>query len=290
LKLSICIPTYNRASELRRLFQSISPEFSLDIVVCDDGSTDETLDVIREFKESLCINYIFQENQGRSTAIVQAIKSATGDYVILMDSDDLFLADGLITIFNAIEDNIDKKSLVFGVVIKKGKTYVDNLPPKVSGANLLSLRADHGVVGDLKEVTQRDLLMNCIYPHYSKYRRVPTSLFWSCVAEKTNSIIVSKTVVIKEYLPGGMTNNILLLKSLYPTPLVDLYDSLVKSSRYRSKMYRWRSLVLLVRYSLHARALRFTHSKMVIVFFPAFLIFIYDIFMLKINKIREKFR
>lgn len=281
MKLSICIPTYNRASELKQLLKSISTELSLDIVICDDGSTDETLDVINEFKDSLCINYFFQENQGRSIAITRAIYSATGDYIILMDSDDVFLSDGLKTIFNVIENNLHKKSFIFGILIKRGNDYVENLPPKVRGANLLSLRGDHSVVGDLKEVTERNLLLESIYPHYIKYRRVPTSWVWSCVAEKTDTVVVTKAIVMKEYLSGGMTDNILLLKSLYPEPLVDLYRSLFKSRRYRSRVYRWRSAILLVRYSLHARSPEFSHPMLAIAFFPAVLVFFYDVYRLK---------
>ena len=286
MKLSICIATYNRALELKNLLHSISSEFLLEVVICDDGSTDDTLGVVDEFKKSLTINYFYQKNQGRSIAIVEAIMMSKGDYIVIMDSDDIFVLDGLMTIFNTIENNINEKSFVFGVLIKKNESYIENLPPAVIGVNLISLRADYKVKGDLKEVTQRDVLLSCIHPNYDKYKRVPTSWIWSCVAEETDSIVLSKSVIVKDYLPGGMTKNIRLLKSLYPEPLVDLYGLLFKSKKYRSKIYRWRSIFLLVRYSFHARSLKFNHLAIVIVFIPALFIFIYDVLILTLNKIR----
>ena len=287
MKLSICIPTYDRALELERLLWSISPEFSTDIVICDDGSTDHTLDVVKTFQKNLCINYIFQENQGRSIAIVEAMKLAVGDYIILMDSDDFFTSDGLKIIFNTILGNQNEISFVFGVLIKKGDSYTENSPPEIIGKSLLSLRADYKIKGDLKEVTCKDALLDCIYSDYKKYRRVPTSLLWSCISEKSTSFLVEKPVIVKEYLPGGMTSNILLLKSLFPAPLVDLYRSISISKSYNSKIYRWRAKILMARYSFHVKIFKFSYLNKIVVYAPAFIIFIYDILILKMQKIRK---
>lgn len=285
MRLSICVPTFNRANELSNLLQSIPSECNVEVVICDDGSTDNTKEVINKFKKILTINYFFQENRGRSIAIVRSIMKSTGDFILLMDSDDIFHKDGLKNILDTLAKYETEESIVFGVSIKENDKIIENIPPIInSKSNLISLRADYKVSGDLKEVTKRDLLIQCIHPKYDNFTRVPTSWMWSCVAEQTDSLIVNKSVVIKEYLPGGMTKNIHQLKALNPEPLVDLYKLLFKSRRYSSKIFRWRAILLLVRYSLHAKKLKFNNIETAIVIIPALVIFFYDLALLKINK------
>ena len=93
--LSICIPTYNREQNLKTMLDSIKSNSSVEIVVCDDGSTDKTNQLVKSYYNSLNIKYIFQENLGVSAAILKAYNYASGKYVIKMDSDDLFIEGGL---------------------------------------------------------------------------------------------------------------------------------------------------------------------------------------------------
>jgi len=284
VKLSICIPTYNRRSELKRLLWSIPEDLSLEVVVCDDGSTDGTSELIECFSR-YSVRYLYQENKGRSAALVTAIMMATGDYIILMDSDDVFISGGLEIIIDAIEDNPNKRSLVFGVTLKDGLSYFENIPKSYDNVNLLSLRADYDVKGDLKEVTERELLKSSVYSGYGGSRRVPTSLIWYAVAEKEDSVVIEKTVVIKEYLSGGMTRNILLLKATYPRPLVDLYRKQLNSNRYKSSLYRYRCLVLMLRYSFHDKVFKVGSFKEAVAYLPAFLIFIRDLIVLMMRDV-----
>ena len=94
--VSIIIPTYNRASMLREAIQSVLDQTYSDfeVIVVDDGSTDETQEVVKAFSDSR-IRYIFQENGGRSKARNRALSLAQGRYIAFLDSDDLFLAGKL---------------------------------------------------------------------------------------------------------------------------------------------------------------------------------------------------
>ena len=72
-KLAICIPTFNRAKLLDRLLKSIPSSPKIIISVCDDGSQDNTLDIINKHKSRLLIKYSFQKNEGRASALRKAI-------------------------------------------------------------------------------------------------------------------------------------------------------------------------------------------------------------------------
>lgn len=93
-KISVVIPTYNRAHLVGDAIQSILDQNypNLEIIVSDDGSTDNTREVVEELREKsgALIRYPRQANAGASAARNQGLRLATGDFVALLDSDDLF--------------------------------------------------------------------------------------------------------------------------------------------------------------------------------------------------------
>ena len=87
IKFSIIVPVYNTEQYLKRCFNSILSQTykNYEVIVVNDGSTDDSLNLIRKYKEFTCIN---QKNQGLSMARNNGIKKANGDYLIFLDSDD----------------------------------------------------------------------------------------------------------------------------------------------------------------------------------------------------------
>jgi glycosyltransferase involved in cell wall biosynthesis len=90
--VSVVIPTYNNASVVKEAIQSVLEQTLSDyeIIVVDDGSTDNTREVVSSFSDKR-IRYVYQENHGRSSARNHAISIAQGRYIAFLDSDDLFL-------------------------------------------------------------------------------------------------------------------------------------------------------------------------------------------------------
>lgn len=95
-KVSIIIPTYNRALLLKKAIESVLKQTFKDyeIIVVDDGSTDNTREIVHSYSLPK-IKYIYQENKGRSNARNKALKIAKGQYIAYLDSDDMFLPDKL---------------------------------------------------------------------------------------------------------------------------------------------------------------------------------------------------
>lgn len=91
-KVSVIIPTYNRAKFIEAAIQSVLDQTYQDfeIILVDDGSTDETAEIIKSFPTDK-LKYIYQENCGRSNARNHALRLAKGRYIAFLDSDDLYL-------------------------------------------------------------------------------------------------------------------------------------------------------------------------------------------------------
>lgn len=94
--VSIIIPAYNQGEFLKQAIQSsLAQTFSdFEVIVVDDGSTDSTPQVVKEFTDTR-IHYIRQENKGLSGARNTGILNARGEYLTFLDSDDLFLPEKL---------------------------------------------------------------------------------------------------------------------------------------------------------------------------------------------------
>ena len=277
--LSICVPTFNRANKLVRLIRSIDIEKDIELVICDDGSTDNTLELIKISSTKIKFIYEYQENKGRGFALKKSIQMAKGKYVIVMDSDDYFIPNALANICWILSTQRAYKSFVFGIKIFKKNIYVPNLPPDVE-SNFSSLRGDYGVKNDLKEVVRRDILVSCLYSESITCRRVPTLLLWSSVAEKVNCLSISIPVAVNEYLPDGMTSNGFLLRMECTIPMAELYFGLINSTSYKSNSYRWLMRVMWARYAFHAKKIEYKNLRMKLVLIPGFCIFLIDKFIL----------
>lgn len=93
--ISVIIPTFNRAHLLGQAVRSVlDQQFeSLEIIIVDDGSTDETPMVVAEMGSS--VRYVRQDNKGAAAARNVGVELAKGQYIAFLDSDDLFLPEKL---------------------------------------------------------------------------------------------------------------------------------------------------------------------------------------------------
>lgn len=91
--VSVIVPIYNSSEYLDGLFENLCTQTfgNIEIICVDDGSTDNSADVIAEYiKKDTRIKYLYQENQGGGAARNNGISAAKGEYIICLDSDDIF--------------------------------------------------------------------------------------------------------------------------------------------------------------------------------------------------------
>lgn len=102
-RFSVIIPSFNRAALLRRTLDSVFAQTLTDyqVIVVDDGSTDDSLEVLRSYGSQLRV--ATQTNQGPGVARNHGLKLARGQYVAFLDSDDLWFPWTLDTYARIIE-------------------------------------------------------------------------------------------------------------------------------------------------------------------------------------------
>src|SRR6185436_5574152 len=92
-RVSVVIPTRNRSRLLAEALQSVQaiagPDLELEILVCDNGSTDDTADVARSFGARV----LQATTPGPSATRNVGIRAATGEFLAFLDDDDLWLPD-----------------------------------------------------------------------------------------------------------------------------------------------------------------------------------------------------
>lgn len=140
--VSVIIPTYNRAHLVGRAIRSVLNQTYQDfeVIVVDDGSTDNTEEVVKSFNDSR-IRYVrHEQNRGGAAARNTGIKMAQGEYIAFQDSDDEWLPEKLekqmkvfenapakvgvvYTGFWSIEGNVKKYSLDREIRHKEGDIH-----------------------------------------------------------------------------------------------------------------------------------------------------------------------
>ena len=96
--VSVIIPTFNRARQVQSALGSVLTQTyrNFEVIVVDDGSTDETKKCVASFirdqsRAGIQIRYIDQPNQGQSVARNRGTEEAKGEWIAFLDSDDLWL-------------------------------------------------------------------------------------------------------------------------------------------------------------------------------------------------------
>lgn len=172
-KISVIIPVYNVEKFLKRCLDSVLNQTLKDIeIICvNDGSTDNSLKIIEEYKKFENIKIINQKNSGLSVARNIGLKHASADYVAFLDSDDFVDSDFYEKLFNSIEK--EKADIACASIVRendKKRTYLINYKQVEIALN----------------PRERFILANC-----PKYNFVWNKLYKKELIEKNNLKFVS---------------------------------------------------------------------------------------------------
>ena len=116
-QVSVIIPVFNGSLLIGRCLDSIFNQegpFKLEVIVIDDGSTDNSLDLIRSYSKPIIL--LTQFNQGPASARNKGIEVAVGKYLAFLDADDYWLPDFLKETVNFLENNAEAIAVSVGQI------------------------------------------------------------------------------------------------------------------------------------------------------------------------------
>ncbi len=129
--VSVIIPTYNREHFLRRAINSVVCQSynNIELIIVDDGSNDNTEEIIKEYHENNILFIKINKNQGCSVARNIGVHTSKGEYIAFLDSDDEWINTKLDEQLKAIKNSNNKKT---GVVTCNIIQRSDNIEDRIS--------------------------------------------------------------------------------------------------------------------------------------------------------------
>ncbi|WP_195515200.1 glycosyltransferase family 2 protein [Paraclostridium bifermentans] len=251
MNITVFTPTYNRASLLPKLYESLKKQNfkCFEWLIVDDGSSDNTEEVINNFiKENLInIKYIKKKNGGKHTALNVGIDNAKGELFWIVDSDDYIVNGSLQYLWNKW-DEIENKSEFAGLSSLRGYSNGKIIGSKSNNeyidTDALSYRYKYKILGDKAEVYRTDILRKFKFPEFKGEKYVTEAVVWNRIANENLKLrFLNEVTYICEYLEGGLTNtsdkNImeswkgttLYYKELLSYKQVPLKDKILNGSR-----------------------------------------------------------
>lgn len=231
--ISVVIPLYNKEKSIENTIKSVLAQSysNFEIVVIDDGSTDESAMVVHNISDTR-IRYIYQKNQGVSAARNRGVSESKGEWIFFLDADDMIYPDCLDylmilsqnynTLISSANFYVTRKGCLqpysckkFEGIIKNNlKSYLDNI---------LFLRTGNTLIN-------RSIILNHRFnTSYQRFEDFEFFYYLYC-----NFKIAYSSKIVFEYLPG----NIMLSK-----PQKDLSKDYMCNLQYDKNSNIWQKLV-----------------------------------------------
>jgi glycosyltransferase involved in cell wall biosynthesis len=232
MNITIFTPSYNRAHLLKRVYESLLKQTNtcFEWIIVDDGSTDATEQVCQSFllEHNIPITYHRQENKGKHFAINQGVKMAKGDLILILDSDDALTNDAIQQIIKNAKEVIDNPNIA-GIVGRKiyfDSKLIGNLIGTNIISNALNIRYQHKIGGDLAEVYKKEVLREFPFPEIDNEKFCAESLVWNRIALKYNLLYTDIPIYQVEYLPDGLSSEIVKIRMTSPITSMICYSEL----------------------------------------------------------------
>lgn len=213
--ITVLTPTFDRAHTLQRLFDSLISQSNkrFEWVVVDDGSTDHTDQLLSRFALDGRVNMVVikQVNAGKHLAVNSGVRAASGDWIFIVDSDDVLIPEAISKVYYGIDRAGD--SSLSGLCFRRGGLDGSVLGVVVSDemsefAYMHTTEASHFYRGDLAYVFKRQALLDHPFPSFEKENFVPELLVWNEIADAGKIACFHRDIIyLCEYLADGYTNN-----------------------------------------------------------------------------------
>ncbi|WP_122665823.1 glycosyltransferase family 2 protein [Pseudomonas viridiflava] len=213
--ITVLTCTYNRAHTLGRLFDSLCAQHNqhFEWVVVDDGSSDGTEQLLCDFAKSAVIEVVVvkQPNTGKQSAINAGVRAASGNWILIVDSDDLLTPRAICKTYDSLDKAQDKALL--GMCFRRGRLDgrligVEVAEDEPGFCYMHATAAARYYQGDLAYVFKKQALLDHPFPVFKGEKFVPELLIWNEIADAGKIACFHRDIIyLGEYLEDGYTKN-----------------------------------------------------------------------------------
>ncbi len=238
MKISIITVTYNSAATLQHTLESVNNQDYPDIehILVDGGSTDETVAIIQSYPH--VAQWVSEKDRGLYDAINKGIRMATGDVIGILNSDDFFPGNHIVTqIVNSFGQN--NVSAVYGDIAFVRPGRLEKIVRLYSSKKFTPRRFGYGYMPahpsfyarkscydslglyklDYKIAADYELLMRFIFKNGISYAYIPEILVYMRTGGVSNKNLLSRYTLNKEIIKAckenGVNTNMALLSLKY---------------------------------------------------------------------------
>lgn len=213
--LTVFTPAYNRAYTLHKCYESLNRQTNKNFkwMIIDDGSTDNTADLVAKWKEksNFEIIYIHKQNGGMHTAHNKAYENIDTELNVCIDSDDYLTDDAVEIIITEWEKVRSKKLAGLGAlnIFESGEIIGSKFPENIKSSKYFDIYNKYGVVGDKKFIYRTELIKKFPYPEYEGEKYVGLDYKYKKLDEDYELALINKVVCVVEYMEDGSSRNML---------------------------------------------------------------------------------
>ena len=239
--LTVFTPTYNRAHTLPQLYKSIlaqNTNLSFEWLIVDDGSTDNTSELIQKWieQDKISIHYHRKINEGKPIAINTAVRIARSPWLFIVDSDDYLTDDALNFISSHLQEISNDNSFVGIGGLRQSTDIIAHIQfsDYVDATNLE--REQFGLNIDCNEVYRIDILKRHPFATWPGEKFAPEAITLNEIALQGYKLRwYNKYLVVSQYMPDGYTKNSWALIKNNPMGYAMLYNHQLKYCKKISK-------------------------------------------------------
>lgn len=211
--VTVFTPVYNREKEIVKLYESLCRQTVKDFewIVVDDGSKDNVWNELQKFQaetQDFPIRIYQQNNAGKHTAINTGVKYASGEYFVIVDSDDFMVDNAIETIISEFR-NLPSNYAGIGLqrIAPDGNVIGSTFQGEYVDATTCD-RPKYQIEGDKAEVFYTAVIKKYPFPVFEGEKFLSEACVWYKMSHDGLLIRwINKPAVVCEYLEGGLTDN-----------------------------------------------------------------------------------
>ncbi|MGL4947474.1 MAG: glycosyltransferase family A protein [Cetobacterium sp.] len=237
--ITVFTPTYNREKTLNRLYLSLKNQTikNFEWVIVDDGSTDNTEQLIEKFKkqEEFPIIYKKIKNGGKMKAVNIGVSLASKELFFIVDSDD-YLNEKAIE--NILEENKYLPKNYAGLVFRKVEVFENGKVKKENDSfgkdridsNPIDIYYNKKILKDKAEIIKTTIMKEYPFPEIEGEKFLPEGYIWNRIGEKYPFRYIDKGIYYYRYLEDGYTQNFHEILKNNPEGLKLYYSYMLKKN------------------------------------------------------------